>query len=35
MNFLEYSNSSEIIEMQKFISSSLLSSHMMIVCKKI
>ncbi|MDP0562394.1 MAG: class I SAM-dependent methyltransferase [Candidatus Endonucleobacter sp. (ex Gigantidas childressi)] len=34
-NFLEYSDKNEKNEMQKFISSSKLSSHMMIVCKKI
>lgn len=34
-NFIEYSNQDEKDSMQKFISDNFLSSHMMIVCKKV
>lgn len=34
-NFLEYSNEEEKNEMQKFISNNKLSSHMMIICRKV
>ena len=34
-NFLEYSNELELENMQKYLSTNLLSSHMMVVCQKI